>query len=82
VSQHTPTRKLRLALQYLRELITQGVEFPDAHFQTSHSYHLTEQQDRELVELYDTTESGHEREHGGAGTTSAATTVKSHSERR
>lgn len=56
MNHRTPTRTLQLALHYLRELIAQGAEFPDAQFRASSRYHLTEQQDRELVELYDTAE--------------------------
>ena len=63
MKQRTPTRTLQLALRSLRELTAQGVEFPDAQFQVSTRYYLTEQQDRELVELYDATESGDEAEH-------------------
>jgi hypothetical protein len=63
MDQYKTTRKLQLALFYLRELIAQGMELPDAHFQVSQRYHLTEQQDRELVELYNTFESDHEGEH-------------------
>lgn len=54
--QRKTSRRLRLALRSLRALIGQGVEFPNAHFQVSQRYHLTEQQDRELVALYDTAE--------------------------
>lgn len=54
--QRKTSRRLRLALRSLRALIGQGVEFPDAHFQASQRYHLTEQQDRELVALYNTAE--------------------------
>jgi hypothetical protein len=56
MDQRKTSRRLRLALRSLRALIGQGVEFPDAHFQASQRYHLTEQQDRELVALYDTAE--------------------------
>ena len=59
----TPTRTLQCALLYLRQLIAQGAEFPDAQFHASSRYHLTEQQDRELVALYDATESDCEGEH-------------------
>lgn len=61
--QRKPSRRLRLALRSLRALIGQGVEFPDAHFQASQRYHLTEQQDRELVALYDTAELDSEENH-------------------
>ena len=63
MKQHTPTRTLQLALLHLRALIARGVEFPDAHFQASSRYHLTEEQDRELMALYDTAEADHEAKH-------------------
>ena len=59
----TPTRTLQLALRYLRELTAQGVEFPDAHFRASSRYHLTDEQDREVVQLYDSVESSGEEGH-------------------
>ncbi|NOT58305.1 MAG: hypothetical protein HOP18_27185 [Deltaproteobacteria bacterium] len=82
MSRRTPTRTLQLALLHLRALIARGVEFPDAHFQASYRYHLTEQQDRELVELYDRSELGHEGGHGRTCTIPAATPAKSHPGRR
>lgn len=82
MKQLTPTRTLQLAPLHLRELISRGIEFPDAHFQASCRYHLTEQQDRELVALYDNTEADRERGHEGVCTIPAATPVKSHPGRR
>lgn len=52
----TTTRTLQGALLYLRQLIAQGAEFPDAQFLASSRYHLTEHQDRALVTLYDAAE--------------------------
>jgi hypothetical protein len=43
MNQRKLSQKLRLALRSLRALIGQGVEFPDAHFQVSQRYNLTEQ---------------------------------------
>jgi hypothetical protein len=63
MNQRKTSRRLRLALRSLRSLIDQGIEFPDAHFQASQRYHLTEQEDRELVTLYDTAELDCEADH-------------------
>jgi myo-inositol catabolism protein IolC len=40
------------------------VATPGAHFQASDRYHLTEQQDRELMALYDAAEADRKGAHG------------------
>jgi len=56
MNRRTQAQHVRRGLPFLRELLAQGVEFPDVQFQAAQPYHLTDQPDREVVAHYDTTE--------------------------